>query len=136
MKEITMRPEVVYQVFFIKDGAPLATPTVISEFGRELCVEVPDTMRVLVSAQAPEPDGRSLTYAKMSLYRDGKWHLEQEMSMRAYLSMTPSFEHSIKDTPYRFVVQQRSIVHSVENEPDHFIVRPRRFAPEAYKGEP
>ncbi|HEY4340599.1 MAG TPA: hypothetical protein VGM97_11710 [Steroidobacteraceae bacterium] len=129
-----MRPEVVYQVFFIKDGAALATPTVISEFGRELCVEVADTMRVLVSAQAPEPDGRSLTYAKMSLYRDGKWQLEQEMSMRAYLAMSPSFEHSIESTPYRFVVKQRSVVHSVEGEPDHFIVQPHRFTPEANKG--
>jgi hypothetical protein len=95
MEEATMRPEVVFQVFFLKDRAPLATPTVVGEFGRELCVEVPDAMRVLVSAQAPDPDGRSLTIAKMSLYRDVKWQLEQEMSMRPYLSMTPFEEHVV-----------------------------------------
>jgi hypothetical protein len=78
MEEITMRPAVVYQVFFLKDGAPLATPTVIGEFGRELCVELPGAMRVVVLAQAPQSDGRSLTTAKMSLYRDGNWQLEQE----------------------------------------------------------
>jgi hypothetical protein len=30
--------------------------------------------------------------------------------MEAYLSMTPSFEYTVPDTPYRFVVMPRSIV--------------------------
>lgn len=40
----------------------------------------------------------------------GAWEQIQEMTMEAYLSMTPSFEYSVPDTPYRFVVMQRMIV--------------------------
>jgi hypothetical protein len=54
--------------------------------------------------------------------------------MRAYLSMTPSFEHSIRNTPYRFIVKQRSIVHSVKVEPDRVVVQPLRIVPEADDG--
>jgi hypothetical protein len=113
-----MRPDVVYQVIFLKDGKPLASPTVLGEFGREVRVEVPAEMRVLVSAQEPDEDGRSFTSAKMALFEDGDWQSVNEMSMNAYLSMTPSFEHSVENTPYRF------------------IVKPRRIVPAANEGEP
>jgi hypothetical protein len=113
-----MRPDVVYQVIFLKDGKPLASPTVLGEFGREVRVEVPGQMRVLVSAREPDEDGRSFTSAKMALFEDGDWQSVNEMSMNAYLSMTPSFEHSVGNTPYRF------------------IVRPRRIVPAANEGEP
>jgi hypothetical protein len=105
-----MRPEVVFTVIFLKDGKHLACPTVISEFGREAHIEIPDEMRAVVLARAPNQEGRCFTSAKMSLYKDGAWQQAKEMTMEAYLSMTPSFEYSVPDTPYRFVVMPRRVV--------------------------
>jgi len=63
-------------------------------------------MRVLALAMAPNPEGLSFTSAKMFLFLDNAWQQVQEMTMEAHLSMTPSFEHSVPDSPYRFVVMQ------------------------------
>jgi hypothetical protein len=38
------------------------------------------------------------------------WQHPQEMSMEAHLSMTPSIEYSVPETPYRFVVMPRRVV--------------------------
>ena len=112
-----MRPDVVYTVVFLKDKKYLASPTVLGEFGREVRVEVPNEMRVLALAMAPNPEGLSFTSAKMFLFLDNAWQQVQEMTMEAHLSMTPSFEHSVPDSPYRFVVMQRMIVPAAnENE--------------------
>ena len=105
-----MRPDVVFTVIFRKDGEFLAAPTVLGEFGRELCVEVPDVMRAQVLAMAPDQEGRSFTSAKMAIFRDNVWQPAKEMSMEAQLSMTPSFEYTVPDAPYRFVVMPRTIV--------------------------
>ena len=112
-----MRPDVVFTVVFKKDGNYLASPTVLGEFGREVCVEVPNVMRALVLAMAPDQEGRSFTSAKMAIFQDSAWQPPKEMSMEACLSMTPSFEYSVPDTSYRFVVMQRRIVPAAnENE--------------------
>jgi hypothetical protein len=105
-----MRPDVVFTVVFKKDGEFLAAPTVLGEFGHELCVEVPDVMRAQVMAMAPDQEGRSFTSAKMAIFRDNAWQPAKEMSMEAQLSMTPSFEYTVPDAPYRFVVMPRRII--------------------------
>jgi|HubBroStandDraft_5_1064220.scaffolds.fasta_scaffold504747_1 hypothetical protein len=105
-----MRPDVVFTVIFRKDGEFLAAPTVLGEFGRELCVELPDVMRAQVLAMAPDQEGRSFTSAKMAIFRDNAWAEAKEMSMEAHLSMTPSFEYTVPETSYRFVVMPRRIV--------------------------
>jgi hypothetical protein len=105
-----MRPDVVFTVIFLKDKKHLATPTVLTEFGREVRVEVPNEMRALVLADAPNQEGRSFTSAKMAIFQGGVWQPPYEMTMEAYLSMTPSFEYSVPGTPYRFVVMPRRIV--------------------------
>jgi hypothetical protein len=105
-----MRPDVVYTVIFLKDKRHLASPTVLGEFGREVCVEIPNEMRVLVVAMTPNQEGRSFTSAKLFLFENSAWRQVKEMTMEAYLSMTPSFEYSVPDTPYRFVVMPRMIV--------------------------
>lgn len=97
-------------MLFLKDGAVLAAPTVVGRFGQEVRVEVPDLMRVEVSAQAPDADSRSFTTARMSLSKDGAWQSSKVMSMQATLTMTPSFEYSVDGTPYRFVVMPRQVV--------------------------
>jgi hypothetical protein len=105
-----MQSDVVFTVIFRKDGEFLAAPTVLGEFGRELCVEVPDVMQAQVLAMAPDKDGRSFTSAKMAIFRDKARQPAKEMSMEAQLSMTPSFEYTVPDTPYRFVVMPRRII--------------------------
>jgi hypothetical protein len=105
-----MQPDIVFTVIFRKDGEFLAAPTVLGEFGRELCVEIPDVMRAQVLAMAPDQEGRSLTSAKMAIFRDNAWQPAKEMSMEAQLSMTPSFEYTVPDAPYRFVVMPRRII--------------------------
>jgi hypothetical protein len=42
----TMQPDVVFTVIFLKDRKHLASPTVLGEFGREVCVAIPGEMRV------------------------------------------------------------------------------------------
>lgn len=105
-----MQSDVAFTVIFRKDGEFLAAPTVLGEFGRELCVEVPDVMRAQVLAMAPDKDGRSFTSAKMAIFRDKAWQPAKEMSMEAQLSMTPSFEYTVPDTKYRFVVMPRRVI--------------------------
>jgi hypothetical protein len=88
----------------------LAAPTVLGEFGRELCIEIPDVMRAQVLAIAPDQEGRSFTSDKMAIFQDNAWQPPKEMSMEAHLSMTPSFEYSVPGTPYRFVVMPRRVI--------------------------
>lgn len=105
-----MQPDVVFTVVFRKDGQYLASPTLVGEFGQELRVEIPNVMRAWVLAMAPNPDGLSFTSAKMALFQDNAWQPAKEMTMEAHLSMTPSFEYTVPDTAYRFVVMPRRIV--------------------------
>ena len=105
-----MQPDVVFTVIFNKGGNFLAAPTVLGEFGREVRVEVPNVMRALVLAMAPDQQGLSFTSAKMAIFQDNAWQSPKEMSMKAHLSMTPSFEYTVPEAPYRFVVMPRRIV--------------------------
>jgi len=105
-----MRPDVVFTVIFRSGGEFLAAPTVLGEFGRELCVEIPELMRAQVLAMSPNQQGRSFTSAKLAIYRDQAWQPAKEMSMEAQLSMTPSFEYTVPDAPYRFVVMPRRVI--------------------------
>jgi hypothetical protein len=58
---VIIRPDLVYTVIFLNDKKYLASPTVLGEFGREVRVEIPGEMRVLVLAMAPNQDGRFFT---------------------------------------------------------------------------
>jgi hypothetical protein len=105
-----VQSDVAFTVIFKKDGNHLASPTVLGQFGREVCIEIPNLMRAVVLANAPDQAGRSFTSAKMAIFQDDAWAEAEEMSMEAYLSMTPSFEHTVPNSPYRFVVMPRRIV--------------------------
>lgn len=104
------RPDIVYQVLFKVDGETVAAPTVAGQFGREVRVELPDRMRAVVFTTAPDQDGLSHTSAIMSVFEEGAWRIVKEMSMKAQLTITPSFELSVDGTPYRFVIMPRQIV--------------------------
>jgi len=107
-------PDVVYQVLFSEDGEILAAPTVAGQFGRWVRVEIPDLMRVTLLTGEREQDGRFYTHATMQLFRDNAWQPPKEMSMKAALEFTPSFEYSVEGTPYRFVITPRLIVPAAE----------------------
>lgn len=103
-------PDMIYQVIFLRGEEWLGSPTVLGQFGREVRVEIPNTMRVNMITDAPGQDGRAYTSATMLLFQDNAWKPMQTMSMNAILSATPSFEYSVDGTPYRFVVMPRLIV--------------------------
>jgi hypothetical protein len=111
-----MRPDVVYTVAFLKDDRPLAAPTVIGEFGREVRVEIPNLMRAVLLSLRPDDKDCCFTSAKMSICQDGVWQPAKEMSMNAFLKKTPSFEYSVEGAPYRFVVKPRLVVPAANND--------------------
>lgn len=113
---VNSRPDVAYTVIFLKDGEPLAKPTVVGKFGQEVSLEVAG-MRAVVSASAPGPDSRSFTWASLSVLRDGVWQAPKKMSMEAVLSQTPSFEYTAGGTPYRFVVMPRLVSSVADTRP-------------------
>ena len=106
----SVRPDVIYQVFFSASDELLGSPTVVGQFGREVRVEIPDVMRVTMFTGERDLDGKFYTSAKMQVFRDNAWQPAKEMSMKSSLAITPSFEHTVEGTPYRFVVMPRLIV--------------------------
>lgn len=106
----SVRPDMTYQVLFKIDDELVAAPTVLGQFGREVRVELPNRMQAVMSTTAPDDEGLSLTSAKLSVFENGSWRTVREMSMTTPMTSTPSFELSVDDTPYRFVVMPRRIV--------------------------
>jgi DNA-binding CsgD family transcriptional regulator len=102
--------DVTYQVLFMVDGEILGAPTVAGRFGREVQVEFSDLMRVTLFTGERGEDGKFYTSAVMQVFRDNAWQTVREVSMRSKLEFTPSFEHTVEGTPYRFVVMPRLIV--------------------------
>ncbi len=103
-------PDVVYQVLFSAGDELLASPTVVSQFGRWVRVEIPGLMRVTMLTGERDPDGKFYTSATMQLFQDNAWQPAKEMSMMSTLTSTSSFEYSVEGTPYRFVIMPRLIV--------------------------
>lgn len=104
------RPDVVYQVLFSAGDELLAAPTVASQFGRWVRTEIPGLMRVTMLTGERGQDGKFYTSATMQVFRDSAWQPAEEMSMMSTLTATPSFEHTVEGTPYRFVIMPRLIV--------------------------
>lgn len=101
---------VMFKVVLLRDGAVVASPSVVGEYGREVTVELAQTMKVVAIAARPDSEGHSLTAVKLSLFESGAMQPGKEMSMLADLSKTPSFEYSVPGTPYRFVVMPRQVM--------------------------
>lgn len=102
--------DVTYQVLFSAGDELLASPTVVSQFGRWVRVEIPDLMRVTLLTGERDQDGKFYTSATMQVFHDNAWQPAKEMSMKSDLASTPSFEHTVEGTPYRFVILPRLIV--------------------------
>jgi hypothetical protein len=99
----------MFEVRLLNRGEIVASPSVVAEYGREVTVEVPKTMRVVAVASAPNGDGHSMATVKLSLFAGGKMQRPEESSMLADLSKARSFEYVVKGTSYRFVVLSRKV---------------------------
>ncbi|APV52002.1 hypothetical protein BWI17_21430 [Betaproteobacteria bacterium GR16-43] len=100
---------ILFKVVLLKDGKVVASPSAVGEFGREVTVELAQTMKVVAVAATPNSEGHSLTAVKLSLFEGGAMQPGKEMSMLADLTKSPSFEYSVPGTPYRFVVMPRQV---------------------------
>jgi hypothetical protein len=100
---------VMFEIQLLNDGKVVASPSIVAEFGREVTVELPQTMKVVAVASAPNSEGHSMTAVKLSLFTSGAMQPEKESSMLADLSKAPSFEYSIPGTAYRFIVMSRKV---------------------------
>lgn len=89
-----------------ESGQQVAHPSVWVGFGQPAVIEVPGKVRVVASAQQPS-GAQSLVTAEIFQFVGGKWVSVQAPSMVADLSKTPSFELTIKGSPYRVVVMPR-----------------------------
>jgi DNA-binding CsgD family transcriptional regulator len=102
-------PDLVYQVRFSAGDDLLAAPTVASQFGRWVQVEIPGLMRVSLLTGERDPDGHVHTSATMQVFQDNAWQPAREMSMLSRLESAPSLEYSVEGTAYRFVILPRLI---------------------------
>jgi len=100
---------VMFKVVLLNDGKVVASPSVVGEFGREVTVELAQTMKVVAVASRPNTEGHSLTAVKLSLFEGGAMQPAKELSMLADLSKTPSLEYSVPGTAFRFVVTPRRV---------------------------
>ena len=100
---------VMFKVVLLNGGKVVASPNVVGEFGREVTVELAQTMKVVAVASRPNTEGHSLTAVKLSLFEGGAMQPAKELSMLADLSKTPSLEYSVPGTAFRFVVTPRRV---------------------------
>lgn len=100
---------VMFKVVLLNGGKVVASPSVVGEFGREVTVELAQTMKVVAVASTPNTEGHSLTAVKISLFEGGAMQPAKEMSLLADLSRNPSLEYSVPGTSYRFVVTPRQV---------------------------
>ena len=108
--ETSGAPDVIYQVLFSVGDELLGSPTVAGQFGREVRAEIKGVMRVTMFTGERDQTGKYYTSATMQLFQGDAWQPAKEMSMKSDLKFTPSFEHTVEGTAYRFVVMPRLIV--------------------------
>ena len=95
-----------FDTILSESGGQVGRPSVWVGFGQPAVIEVPGKVRVVASAEAPSGE-RSLVKAEIFQFIDDKWVSVHAPSMVADLSQAPSFELTIKDSPYRVVVMPR-----------------------------
>ena len=103
-----------FDTVLMESGKQVARPSVWVGFGQPAVIEVPGKVRVIASAQQPSAEG-SLVKAEIFRFMGGKWVSVHAPSMVADLSKTPSFELTIKGSPYRVVVMPRKAAQPSSN---------------------
>lgn len=100
-------PGVRFDMALSQNGKAISSPSVWVPFGQKAVIEVPDKVRIVASASAPNGD-HSLIQATFYRAVAGKWVKDWSPHMDADLSKTPSFERDIEGTPYRVVIKPRA----------------------------
>ena len=96
-----------FDTVILESGKAISSPSVWVSFGQEAVVEVPGKVRIVATAAAPTGD-RSEVAARLYYFADGSWILDDEMSMRANIAQTPSFEKTMGNNLHRVVVKPRA----------------------------
>lgn len=102
-------PGVHFELAVSTAGKPVAARSVWVPFGQSAVIEVPDKVRVIMSAQPPKGD-ISFVAATFYSWSDGKWVRAWSPSMDANISETPSFEGYVQGRTYRVVLMPRAAV--------------------------
>lgn len=95
-----------------RNGRVIASPSVWVPFGREAAIEVPNAVRVVVTAAPPVGDVSNVT-ADFYYFSKGAWVLDRSqwdegrMSMPARIDLTPSFQRNLGDGEHRLTVMPR-----------------------------
>ena len=102
------QPGVLYQVTVVKDGQPLASPSLVGEFEQSVSFDVASEVRVEMSAR--ETDGaRAFVTAEIYLPSDGEVALAHRFESEMELDKTPSFQYTSEDKRYRIEIRPRNI---------------------------
>ncbi len=105
-------PGVRFDSVVERQGRVIASPSVWVPFGHEAVIEVPDGVRVVVTAAPPVGDVSKVT-ADFYYFSKGTWVLDRNewdegrMSMPARIDLTPSFQRSLSDGVHRLTVMPR-----------------------------
>lgn len=105
-------PGVRFDTVVERHGRVIASPSVWVPFAREAVIEVPNGVRVVVTAAPPVGDVSNVT-ADFYYFSKGTWVLDRSqwdegrMSMPARIDLTPSFERNLGDGVHRLTVMPR-----------------------------
>lgn len=96
-----------FDATMMKDGVVVASPSVWTEFNKEVAAEVPGLIRFVAEAGVPV-NGRSMVKAKFYYFDRGEWRKDWEPEGVMVITATPSFEHTFQDNQrYRIVLKPR-----------------------------
>lgn len=102
--------DVVFMINLLRDKRLIAMPCLAGKFGHVSPIEIEDLLRVSCVADAPDEGGTSLVKVAISVFAESGWSAPEKMSGRMQLSATPSFEHSIPETPFRVEIRPRRVI--------------------------
>ena len=102
--------DVVFMVNLIRDKRLITMPCLAGKFGQVSAIEIEDLLRVSCVAEAPDEGGTSFTKVSISVFAESGWSTPENMSARMQLSGTPSFQHSILETPFRVEIRPRRVI--------------------------
>ena len=98
---------VKFAILVTQAGKVFASPTLFGEFGKTVSVQQDGLMKVDARADRPARDGFAKTAVTLHVFENGAMKPVKDMSMRADLSRTPSFEYTVPGTTTRFVIRPR-----------------------------
>lgn len=113
--EVTADTGVRFETKVRKDGVVLASPSVVTEFGKEVTIEISNQLKYSVIAK-PLVNMRSEVSAKIYEFKDPNWKLVSERSMNAWIFFTPSFEFTTDDGTHLWIMPRATSLSQTTNK--------------------